>query len=216
MSLGTILLIIASGVIAITLALFQYKGGRYSIVFSVLRSLTIFGVLILLINPKFKQVNYFIEKPVLNVLSDNSSSIEYLNQAQLLRSLNDEIKNNSSLKERFNIQSYSFDNQLNINDSLNFEGSQTNITKALNSLEEINKGLTAPVILLTDGNQTYGSDYEFSLKNYKQPIFPIILGDTTKYTDLKIQQLNVNRYTYLKNKFPVEIIINYEGQLRNS
>src|SRR5690606_26496195 len=89
-------------------------------------------------------------------------------------------------------------------------------TKSLNSLEEINKGLTAPVILLTDGNQTYGSDYEFSLKNYKQPIFPIILGDTTKYTDLKIQQLNVNRYTYLQNKFPVEIIINYEGQLRKS
>src|SRR5690606_12097894 len=53
-----------------------------------------------------------------------------------------------------------------------------------------------------------------SLKNYGQPVFPVIFGDTTKYTDLKIQQLNVNKYTYLKNKFPVEIIINYEGRSR--
>lgn len=215
MSLGTILLIIASGVIAITLALLQYSKGRYFIIFTVLRSLTIFAVLILLINPKFKQVNYFIEKPVLTVLADNSSSIEFLGQAQILKSLKDKIKNNEDLNERFNIKFYSFDNQLNMSDSLTFKGSQTNITKALSSLEEINRGLTAPVILLTDGNQTYGSDYEFSLKNYPQPVYPVILGDTTKYTDLKIQQLNVNRYTYLKNKFPVEVIINYEGQSRN-
>lgn len=211
MSLGTILLIIASGVIAITLAMLQYWRGRYFIVFTVLRSLTVFAVLILLINPKFKQVNYFIEKPVLTVLADNSSSIEYLGQAQPIKSIKDKIKNNEHLNKRFNINYYSFDNQINTKDTLTFNGSQTNITKALNSLEEINKGLTAPVILLTDGNQTYGSDYEFSLKNYGQPIFPIILGDTTRYTDLKIQQLNVNRYTYLKNKFPVETIINYEG-----
>ena len=216
MSLGTILLIIASGVIAITLALLQYWRSRHFIVFTVVRSLTIFAVLILLINPKFKQVNYFIEKPVLTILADNSSSIEYLDQARTLRSLKNEIKNNISLNQRFNIQYYNFDNQLNTNDSLIFDGSQTNITKALNSLEEINKGLTAPVILLTDGNQTYGSDYEFSLKNYNQPIFPVILGDTTKFTDLKIQQLNVNKYTYLKNKFPVETIISYDGQSGNT
>ena len=214
MSLETILLIIASGVIAITLALLQYSKGRYSIVFIVLRSLTIFAVLVLLINQKFKQVDYFIEKPVLTVLTDNSSSIEFLDQASTLRSLKNKIKNDPDLNERFNIQHYSFDNQLNTKDSLTFNGSQTNVTKALGSLEEINRGLTAPVILLTDGNQTYGSDYEFSLKNYAQPIFPVILGDTIKYTDFKIQQLNVNRYTYLKNKFPVEIIINYEGQSR--
>src|SRR5690606_5716582 len=170
--------------------------------------------LVLLINPKFTQVNYFIEKPVLTVLADNSSSIEYLGQTQILKSLKVKIKDNQDLNERFNIQYYSFDNQLNINDSLTFNGSQTNITKALSSLEEINRGITAPVILLTDGNQTYGSNYEFSLKNYKQSVFPVVMGDTNKYADLKIQQLNVNKYTYLKNRFPVEIIINYEGQSR--
>ncbi|MGB5419780.1 VWA domain-containing protein, partial [Algibacter sp.] len=36
-------------------------------------------------------------------------------------------------------------------------------------------------------------------------------GDTITYTDLKIQQLNVNKYAYLKNKFPIEAILVYNG-----
>ncbi len=62
---------------------------------------------------------------------------------------------------------------------------------------------------ISDGNQTIGNDYEFI--NSKQTIYPIVFGDTTKYQDLKLSQLNVNKYSYIKNKFPVEVILNYEG-----
>ena len=44
-----------------------------------------------------------------------------------------------------------------------------------------------------------------------QIVFPVILGDSMYQTDLKIQQINVNKYTYLNNKFPVEIIASYTG-----
>ena len=74
----------------------------------------------------------------------------------------------------------------------------------MNYIEKI-----APIILITDGNQTIGTSYEFL--NTKQPIYPIVIGDTTKYVDVKITQLNVNKYSYIKNKFPVEILLNYEG-----
>ena len=67
------------------------------------------------------------------------------------------------------------------------------------------------MILISDGNQTYGSDYEFTSSKYKQPIYSVILGDTTTYVDLQIKQLNVNRYAYLKNRFPVEVILVYNG-----
>ena len=43
------------------------------------------------------------------------------------------------------------------------------------------------MLLITDGNQTYGNDYQYTASNYKQPIYPIILGDTITYTDLSIQ-----------------------------
>jgi hypothetical protein len=65
-------------------------------------------------------------------------------------------------------------------------------------------------VLLTDGNQTIGNDYEFI--NSKQTIYPIVFGDTIKYKDLLIRQINVNKYSYIKNKFPVEVILNYEGK----
>ncbi|HSJ12249.1 MAG TPA: hypothetical protein VK916_06160, partial [Gillisia sp.] len=42
-------------------------------------------------------------------------------------------------------------------------------------------------------------------------IFPVIVGDTTAQTDLLISNLNVNRYAFLNNDFPVEAIINYSG-----
>lgn len=37
------------------------------------------------------------------------------------------------------------------------------------------------------------------------------VGDTSRYEDIKIDRVNVNRYAYLNNKFPVEIIASYSG-----
>ena len=33
---------------------------------------------------------------------------------------------------------------------------------------------------------------------------------------MKIEQLNVNKFSYLKNKFPVEVLLNYQGKKRIS
>ena len=85
------------------------------------------------------------------------------------------------------------------------------MAEVFDRLSEVYNRIVSPTLLISDGNQTYGYDYEYMTNRYKQAIFPVILGDTTTYTDIKIQQLNVNRYAYLKNKFPVEIIATYKG-----
>ncbi|MBC7749034.1 MAG: hypothetical protein H7Z76_10750, partial [Methylotenera sp.] len=41
--------------------------------------------------------------------------------------------------------------------------------------------------------------------------YPLAVGDTTKFLDLKVTQLNVNKYAFQKNKFPVEVFLNYSG-----
>lgn len=94
---------------------------------------------------------------------------------------------------------------------MSFSEKQTNISKAFTQLSQLYKQTTSPTLLISDGNQTYGNDYQFSSNSYKQPIYPIILGDTITYTDLKIQQFNVNKYAYLKNRFPIEAILVYNG-----
>lgn len=212
----TIIYIVISGVIALLLALFQYvyksKRTRTNSILAGLRFVTIFCVLLLLVNPKLDSETFYNEKPNLVIAIDDSNSIDFLNQTDSVRSIVQSLKNNTDLNKKFTIDFYQFSDDISQNDSLEFNTKQTNIDKALKGLQAIYKNTVAPTILITDGNQTFGNDYEYTAKNYKQSIYPIVLGDTTKHVDLKITQLNVNKYAFLKNKFPVEIILVYNGE----
>ncbi len=216
MTTETILYIILAGVISIALAVFMYgykskQTGTLRWIFGILRFITLFSILLLIINPKFKSETYTIEKPKLPVLIDNSASIGELDQKENVSSLLQKLKGNSELNDKFDVSYYSFGNDFRESDSLNFDEKNSNISKALSSVNELFKNQTAPTVIITDGNQTLGTDYEFSSATFKNHIYPVILGDSIKYTDLKIEQLNTNRYAFLKNEFPVEVILNYSG-----
>lgn len=216
MQTETLIFIILAGIIALLLALFQYYNKKKSMsklnmLFSFLRFITFYAVLLLIINPKFTQLSISIEKPNLVVAIDNSSSIKYLNHENEVFELIDKLKANSALEDRFNVNIYTFGKNLKASDSITFSENQTNISEAFKQLSQVYNKSISPTLLITDGNQTFGNDYEIISKNYKQSIFPVILGDTITYIDLKIQQLNVNKYAFLKNKFPVEVILVYNG-----
>ncbi len=216
MAAETILYIIIAGVVSLSLALFMYGyktkyRGSLRWLFGVLRFITLFSVLLLLINPKFKNTTYTVQKPKLPVLIDNSASVNELGQTGNVSALIDELKNHSSLNDKFDISFFSFGSDFRDNDSLSFTEVNTNISEALSSVDQLFKNEIAPALLITDGNQTLGNDYEFSATTNKNPVYPIILGDSTQYTDLKIEQLNTNRYAFLKNQFPVEAILVYNG-----
>ncbi|WP_310991879.1 VWA domain-containing protein [Aequorivita marina] len=216
MSTETILYIIIAGVISIALAIFMYgykqkQKGALRWVFGILRFITVFSILLLIINPKFKSETYTVEKPKLPVLIDNSASIGELEQNEKTLDLLKKLKENKALNEKFAVSYFSFGSEFRENDSLSFLEKNTNIAEALASTNALFKKETAPTVLITDGNQTLGSDYEFTAATFKNPIYPVIMGDSIKYTDLKIEQLNTNRYAFLKNQFPVEVILNYSG-----
>ncbi len=209
-------LIIAAGIIALIIALFQYiskakNRTKKNLFFAFLRFLTIFALLILLINPSFRKHTYFVEKPNLIVAIDNSSSIKHLDQDTSIKNYVNTLSNNERLNDHFDLKYYSFSDKLTDSIALSFDQKQTNISNALENLDQIYKNSNAPILLITDGNQTYGKDYQFDSGSYSQQVYPIITGDTTKVMDTKIQQLNVNKYAYLKNKFPIEVILTYSG-----
>ncbi|MBW1296112.1 vWA domain-containing protein [Aquimarina litoralis] len=216
MQIQNIGLIIAAGIVALIIALFQYmykakNRTKRNLFFALLRFLSIFTLLVLLINPTFRQNSYYIEKPTLVIAVDNSSSIKHLEQNQSVEELVNTIQNSEELQKRFDLKYYSFSDELKDSLAFTFDSKQTNISNALENLDQIHKNSNAPTVLITDGNQTYGRDYQYNSRTYKQQIYPIIAGDTTKIVDTKIQQLNVNRYAYLKNRFPVEVILTYTG-----
>jgi hypothetical protein len=174
-----------------------------------LRTLSIFLLLLLLINPTIERKEITNEKPILLVLVDNSLSIKHFNKENVVSAVVNDFKSNTSLSDKFTLQYYQFGNSLNTLDSLHFFENQTNIYKALNGVEALQKNVTSPVVLISDGNQTNGNVYPYI--STKKNVFPIVIGDTIAQTDLRISQLNVNKYSYLKNKFPVEITVLYEG-----
>lgn len=212
----TLLWIILAASVAIAFALFQYGTGKKkplqkALVYGVLRFLSVFGLLLLLVNPKWTQVNYYNEKPSLAIAVDNSLSINHLGYDSLVKEAVLRFRESKLLKEKFDIQYYKFGSNLTVLDSLDFSQKQTNISKVFSSLSSLYKRTTAPTILVTDGNQTFGRSYQYTLDSYDQEVYPLIAADTIQYEDIKVERINVNRYAYVKNKFPVEIFLKYTG-----
>lgn len=214
MSTSTLFLILLIAFIAAGLALGQYyffKRQQNWWRFSLLRFLTYFSLLLLLVNPKIRHQTFHIEKPSLVLAVDNSRSIKEFKQESEVIQFVENLKNNSDLKNKFEIESYSFGENFEHRDTFDFSENQTHISSVFSNLKRIYPSQTAPTILISDGNQTMGRDYEFEAIDFVQPIFPVVVGDTTTYEDLKIDRLNVNRYAFLNNKFPVEVFVSYNG-----
>ncbi|MFL9829591.1 hypothetical protein ABS764_01885 [Flavobacterium sp. ST-87] len=215
MTTNTILLIILSVIVAAGLSYFQYyykarSKSKINLLLAFLRFSAIFGLLLLLINPIITSNTTVVEKPTLALVVDNSSSVAYLKSDKLATELYSKIAANADLKEKYTIQSFQFDSDFLPFQQLNFKGTQTHIDAVAKDLKAINKNSTFPTVLISDGNQTSGNDYVYSFDTSNK-VFPIILGDTTQVLDLKINQLNVNKYAFLKNQFPVEVFLQYSG-----
>nr|WP_299341814.1 VWA domain-containing protein [Allomuricauda sp.] len=216
MEIRTALLIILSASAALTIVFYQYfyknpKKGNLKFILGGLRFLALFAALLLLVNPKLIKNEYFLEKSNLILLVDDSSSMGQSTTAQTVKSQTVPIVQNERLQERFNILQYTFGNQLSQTDSFAFSQPSTQISDAVSKINELLINSRNSVILFTDGNQNLGRDYEFLSLSDKIQINTFVVGDTTSYEDISIDQVNINSYAFLRNKFPVEFTVAYKG-----
>ncbi|MCK8142637.1 hypothetical protein MW871_12110 [Flavobacterium sp. I-SCBP12n] len=215
MTTTAILLLLVSLLIASGLSYFQYiykakNKSKVNLFLAFLRFLTIFSIFLLLINPIITKNRLEIVKTPLPVVIDNSSSISFLNVNKEVEQLYKKIISNKDIQEKFEVQSYQFSEDFEPSDKFTFKGTQTNIDVVAKNLKSIYKNNNYPTILISDGNQTSGNDYVYSFGT-ENKVYPIIVGDTTTFLDIKINQLNVNKYAFHKNKFPVEAFLSYSG-----
>jgi len=216
MEIYTIGWIIIAFFVAIGLSWFQYfykSKNRLKVtkLLFFLRFLALFGLLLLLIDLSFFKHTYRIEKTPLVIAVDNSRSIKELNQDQIALDIKNKLYANNDLNQRFDIQVIRFDSDVQFSDEFNFDGNQTRIDRLAKNTASIYRNNNFPTLLLSDGNQTFGDDYLYTFAEGNS-VFPIVLGDTILHLDLKINQLNANRYAFSKNKFPVEVFLGYEGE----
>ncbi|MBD3581037.1 hypothetical protein [Flavobacterium selenitireducens] len=215
MTASTILMLLLSIAVAAGLAFYQYlfKNGhrnRTNLLLAGLRFVTILGVLLLLLNPKVSRNSYETQKTPLAVVVDNSASIVDLKADAEAKNLYQKLTSDSRLKDKFDIQSYGFASDFGPSETFDFKGKQTNIDQVSRNLKSINRNRDYPTILLSDGNQTEGNDYIYGFPA-EHKVYPVILGDTTTFLDLRVMQVNVNKYAFHKNKFPVEVFLQYSG-----
>ena len=215
MTTNTILLLLLSLLIASGLSYvhYYYKAkikSKVNLVLAFLRFLSIFAILLLLINPIITRKKLEIVKTPLAVVVDNSSSIIDLKAKEIALESYKKLIQNKDVQEKFDVQSYQFDSDFQSSESFSFKGTQTNLDEVAKNLKSIYKNATFPTVLITDGNQTSGNDYVYSFDTNNK-VYPLIIGDTTKFLDLKVNQLNVNKYAFHKNKFPVEVFLQYSG-----
>jgi hypothetical protein len=215
MTTNTILFLLLSLAIAGGLSFFQYyfkakTKSKVNLVLAFLRFLSLFGILLLLINPIMSRKTLETIKTPLPIVVDNSSSIADLKAKETVLKLYKRLSQNKELQEKFDIQSYRFDSEFQQSVEFDFKGTQTNLDEVAKNLKSIYKNTSFPTVLITDGNQTSGNDYIYSF-DANNKVFPLVVGDTTTFLDLKVNQLNVNKYAFHKNIFPVEVFLQYSG-----
>ena len=215
MTTSTILLLILSVIFAAGLSFYQYlyKVKNQSKLYwflAFLRFISLFSIFLLLINPIISRKITEIKKTPLPIVVDNSKSISELKATKEAAELYLKIAENKSINEKYDVQLFSFDDEFKSLEQLDFKGNQSHIDGVANNLKQLYRSTKYPVVLFTDGNQTMGNDYVFSFQE-NTSVLPVVLGDTTTVFDLKINQINVNKYAFLKNKFPVEVFLQYNG-----
>ncbi|TXI68533.1 MAG: hypothetical protein E6Q46_01005 [Flavobacterium sp.] len=215
MTISTILLLILSVIIAAGLSFYQYlyKVKNQSKLYwflAFLRFISLFSIFLLLINPIISRKITEIKKTPLPIVVDNSKSISELNATKDASELHQKIADNKSIAEKYDVQLFSFDDEFQSLEQLDFKGNQSHIDGVAKNLKQLYRNTNYPIVLFTDGNQTIGNDYVFSFQE-NISVLPVVLGDTTTVLDLKINQINVNKYAFLKNKFPVEVFLQYNG-----
>ena len=215
MTASTILLLVLSAFAAFGLSFYQYlfkakKKGRLFFFLAFIRFVTLFSIFLLLINPVITTKELETVKTPLPVLVDNSQSVKEMGQDSIAKIIAAKLESNKELKDKYDVQLYSFADGFERADSLNFKGKQTHIDQAAQNLKQLYRNTNYPVVMLTDGNQTIGNDYIYSFRE-NTTVYPLVLGDTTTFLDLRVSQVNVNKYAFLKNRFPVEIFLQYSG-----
>lgn len=217
-SLWWLIPIILISLIGSTMLYFYTKKKTYtktqSIILFSLRFIAFLFALFLFISPTIKHKKDIVQKPIVVIAQDNSSSLlmtkdSNFYKGEYLKKIKDLTK---SLEEDYNVKVISFGSkskEINNDDiqKINYNDYATDISDALLRIQDKYSNLNlSSIILCTDGIINKGNNPLNLTENLQIPIFTVAMGDTTIKKDLAISDVRYNRIAYLKNQFPLEII----------
>lgn len=178
-------------------------------VLSTFRFFSISIIAFLILNPLIKSVSYRVEKPIIIIAQDNSSSISLKNK----KFYEGEYQSNlyelvQDLETDYDVKLYSFGENIEDFIKLDFDQPYTDISNAFDYFSAaFSKRNIGALILSTDGIFNKGMNPIHFTDDFPYPIHCLALGDTTPQKDLLIRKILVNDVVFEGNEFETEIQI---------
>ncbi len=173
-----------------------------------LRFLLISLLAFLLLSPFIKTIFNKVEKPIIIIAQDNSSSIISAQNAAFNKTAYLENLPNlkTSLSENYEVRSFTFGEKITEQPTIDFSEKITNISQVFEEINTkfYNRNIGA-LILASDGIYNEGANPVFSAEKTVFPVYSIALGDTTIHPDIILKEIKSNKITFLNNQFPLEI-----------
>ncbi|MBN1768730.1 MAG: hypothetical protein JXR50_08785 [Prolixibacteraceae bacterium] len=160
---------------------------------------------ILVLSPLVEIIKNLLEKPMLVLAVDNSSSIANDEEnARFVRAFISDIKNEAG--QKFDIETILFGEQTLKSDSVDFSFLRSNYTSFFRDAEKryYNRNVGA-YVMIGDGIYNEGPNPAQVLKGLNAPVFTLAIGDTIPKTDQSIINVAHNPNVFLGNSFPVEV-----------
>ena len=195
-------------------ALLYYRNARESFPIWVNISLgllrfSVFTILgFLLLNPMLKSWTTEVQKPIILLLQDESQSVVLNADSNFYKDEYPEKINKliSDLQGKYEVKTFSFSDKLKSGVPFRFNGLNTNLSGAVNSLyDQYSQMNIGAIIIATDGIYNKGQNPLYAMRKVKFPIYFIGLGDTVEQSDLLINRQAYNKTVFLGNKFPIEV-----------
>ncbi|MEZ4825208.1 MAG: hypothetical protein R3C61_02775 [Bacteroidia bacterium] len=173
---------------------------------------------ILLLQPLIRSFSRITFVPIVAILQDNSESLVIQKDSGFVRNeYPEQLKELISAfpDKDFQIDMYAFSTDLRAGvspDSLSFDETGTNISQGIRAVQNLyqNQNLGA-IVLISDGITTAGVNPLYTIEGLKQPVYTVLLGDTTARQDVKIKEVLFNEIAYMKNEMPVKVKIQATG-----
>lgn len=186
----------------------KFKEQKFNLtaILALLRGTAVTIIVLLLFSPAIKTTKDDIQKPVLVMAQDISSSIDYKsddNQRAQFQKAWETVA--SKLQHTFNVKMLRFGGQVSDNQNDTIPTNSTNIDAALKYIDEFygDQNLGA-VILSSDGIYNEGSNPVYTELSKKIPLYTIAQGDTTRRKDISISEVLYNKIAYLGDKFTIQ------------
>ncbi|MFT5723139.1 MAG: hypothetical protein ACI9JN_000248 [Bacteroidia bacterium] len=170
------------------------------------RFVTVTLLAILVLNPLLQYIEESLEKPVVFVSIDQSSSMVLGGDSAYIQSgLNEDISElREALSNKFEIITLGGESSEG-----KFDEATTDLSAGFNEVKKLydNRSVAA-MIIVSDGIYNRGANPNFASQKANFPIFTLPVGDTTVHRDVSIYSAKANAVTFLGNQFPLEVIVN--------